>query len=458
MRSHIAENPTTLAVMGFSAPILANSLIQFSFTFTDSLMIAPLGDATLGGVGQGGILFNVILTFFIGIIGMFTPLAARVIEEKGNQGNIPSYFWMMTLFTVLCTAIVSGIVPLCEYFLNWMNQPVETTQVTVRFLHVMKWATFPALIYACLIQTANLYEKPRLGLYTVIIGNFVNIGLNWLFLYGKMNPLLASVEGVAWSTVITRCLMVCILFILINRFLQNTEKLTAFRTIKFEILFFKQILTKGVPRGITNLNDWFASFIMVMMVGWGGMHVAAANQVTDVLSSLMYMFPQAFCTVITIITSKQLGMNISTNQFKNTIKKLLIITISFAIIIMLGTWLGLSYILKAFSLSPGSESFTLSSNIMMIHFSFFIFYTIQFSMLAILDSFLDTKIPSILAILNSYCIVLPLAYLASQNGLGAVGIWGADGIGLTLLSIIYGIRVLKQLKNPLLTSDESLNL
>lgn len=462
LRKKRKNEESTLEILKFATPLYLNNLTNFIFTLTDSIMISVLGAAALGGVGQGGIYYNVILTFFLGILSMYTPLNSRLSETELKEGKLVSNFWMAVSAGFVFTLLVFFILKFSPQFFTLVNQPYETTEVALKYVNTLVWATFPIFIYNCISQTANVIKKPSIGVIAVVIGNMLNVFFNWVFLYGKFGLPALGVEGVALSTVYTRWGMVILAFLMINKYISPENRLINVKKFRLDLKFFKMLITKGVPKGITNLSDWLISFVLVLMVGWGGVSAVAANQVTDLLSSMMYMVPQAFCIVITIYLSKKLSdSNFEYIYFKSLLKQLLKITLSVSLILVVLVFIFLmsDLLFKPFSLPENSELHEFASNIMLVHLGFFIFYTIQFSMLAILDSFLDTKIPSIMTIFVAYGITLPLALFAHKMGFGAVGIWVADGIGLVIMSILFSIRVRNNLlKLEKKTSDKGIEL
>lgn len=435
---------TTISIINSTIPIFLYNLVNFSFTIVDSLMVAPLGEENLGAVGQAGIFFNVVMMFFLGIFSIYTPLISRLNIRKDKQVFFSRLIQMIFLGFIFSLIVIT----ICSFtgaFFTLFGQPSKTSNLVVNYIEVLKWSSIFALIYSLFAQTVYILEKAKIILYTVIFGNLLNVLLNWIFIYGKFGFPQLNVAGSALSTLIVRILMLLVVVIFVSKELSISFFKSKKITIEKEYL--KNVILKGIPKGVTTVNDWFASFVLILFVGWGGVTHIASNQVADLISSLMYMLPQAFCVVITIHLSKQIGQNqIELVSLKSNIIELFRGIIPINLFFILVIFILLPYIIRLFSLQPSTDAFQLAYNIMLVHISFFVFYALQYFLLSVLDSLLDTKVPSIIAVLTSYLFVLPSAFILSSYSSNPVVIWIVDGIGNVLMTIFLGWRVISHFK------------
>lgn len=425
-------------------PLFLYYLVNFSFTLVDSIMIARVSESSLGAVGQAGIFFNVVMMFFIGILTIYTPLMSRLnINENPliAKSRLISSIGISLIFSVILFVLFS----FTGKFFILFNQPVETTQLVEDYINILKYSVFINLIYHLLVQTVNILNKTKIILYTVLGGNILNVFLNWVLIYGNLGFERYEIVGAAIATVFSRVVMLIILILFLNKKLPfsifKIEKLT------FDKAFLKDLVFKGTPKGVNSVNDWFVSFLLVLFIGWGGVTYIAGNQVSDLLSSLMYMLPQAFCIVITIRVSKMLGQTNDGKELKSNIKNLFKVIIPLNIAFLILIYFSLPLLISMFSLTPLSDAYNLAYDIMLVHLFFFMFYSFQYFFVSILDSFLDISIPSAISIATSYLFVLPLAFFFIFYDMGPVFVWIADGLGNLILSIVFYFRVKNHLKN-----------
>ncbi|WP_214482835.1 MATE family efflux transporter [Bacillus sp. SM2101] len=419
-------------------PIIAYSLVLFSFTLVDSLMISVLGEEYLGSVGQGGTFFTVVTILFTGILSMYTPMASRLNDSQLNLGKGISYFWMTSLLSIVFGLIVISILSFTKQFFYITGQTQEVTQIASDYINFLKWSSIPTLLFSCLINTANIYNISKIVVVTVLFGNIFNVILNWVLIYGIYVFPELGVNGVAISTLVSKIIMVIILFIGINIVLPKEKKLTNLKKITFDLPFLKVLLQKGFPKGLNWLNDWMTSFILLLMIGWGGAQVLASNEASSFLFSLLCMIPQAFCVSISVLISKFIGENKSKEYIKNNFKNIIKVMFASSLLISVIVLISFNTFFNLYNLSQDAKE--LATTIIYIKLTFFFFYNLQWSMTSLLDSFLDTKISSIISISVTYIFVIPMSYAAVKMGYGSVGVWVVDGIGILVISVLLYFR------------------
>ena len=281
-------------------PIFLYNIIGFLFVFIDSLMIAPLGEEYLGAIGQAGIFFTVTVIFFQGILSMFIPLVSKLDIEKSSF-EFRNYFFSTLLIAVIMAVPIIILNSLADEILTLFNQPKEIVVLAEAYISVLKWSAIWAMIYTCFIHLLNLTDNSKYIVWTVIISNVVNVFFNWVFIYGNLGFPELGIEGSALATNFARISVIVFLIAISNKILPF--KLFASK-IKIRMEFIKILLSKGVPKGISYVNEWFSSFILVLFVGFGGVLSISSNQIGDNISSLIYMVPQAIATVFVIVLSK----------------------------------------------------------------------------------------------------------------------------------------------------------
>ncbi|MCK1985995.1 MULTISPECIES: MATE family efflux transporter [unclassified Peribacillus] len=429
-------------LIGF--PIFLYNIISFLFTIVDSIMIAPLGEKYLGAIGQAGIFFTVSLMFFQGVLSMFIPLVSKFNTENDNL-ILRGYFFNTLILSLFMTIPIIIINAYAGYFFTMFNQPVEVVFLIEKYLSVLKWSALWALVYTCFVHLLNITNMSKYIVWTVIFSNVVNIIFNWIFIYGNLGAPAMGIEGSALATNIARISVILFFLVISNKIFPF--KIFSKEKIVFHSDFLKEFLVKGVPKGISYVNEWFSSFVLVLFVGLGGIINIASNQIGDLISSLMYMIPQAVSTVVVIVLSKVIKNK--NNLFRSTIKKLFLYGMSINILIALITCVSLPNLIPLFSIEIGSDTYELAKNILIVHIIFFPFYCLQYMNLSILDSLLDTKWPSIMSLLTTYIFVLPISFLVAYYTKNPIYIWIIDGIGNVILATAYYIRYLRITKKSI---------
>lgn len=428
-------------------PILGAILTQFSFSITDSIMIAPFGEKYLGGVGIAGIYYTVTLVFFNGFIDIFSNLFSR--KQAEHKNNIISLY--LTLVFIIITATTGAFLTLLfsNLALSYFGLSSDVLEVTANHLKILSYGVcFSISYYACVILLRVL-GKANTTFFIVLCGSLANISGNWILLYGPLSGIFSPENAVAWTTILSRCLMFIITLINVIKLLKSTNfsRDIIFPHLREAISHYIFILRKGTPRCARNLNDWLGSFILVLFIGHFGTSCSAANQATDIISSAMYMFTQASCTTIGILFSRWIGENASMLGSRHEIKKMAIFASMPSLFVCISVFFLRDFILDAFSLTPGTYARNLAETILIIHLLTLPIYITQHLANSFLDAMFDTKIPSLFALFITYAFILPIAFVGVNIlEYPPYAIWIVDSFGMLLISLFLAIRLFAKTK------------
>jgi len=427
-------------ILHYTLPLVGSSLVTYSFTIIDSLMIAPLGNTAFGGTGQGSLYFSLVCALFIGVLAMFTPLVARRVTKTPTELSI--CFWSGNLVAALFAVVAFALASVAGPVLEFCGQPASIVEVIVEFLNVLRWATLPMLVGICVSQLVNLCGFPAINLYSAIFGVLLNALLNWVFIFGHCGAPAMGVRGSALATVIARTAMVVFSLLLLQRRLGARR--IELRKLSIDLSLIRAILVKGGPRGINHVSDWLITFALVLIIGQRGEISVVANNVGDVTSSTMYIVPGAFCQVATIFVARNLANEAPRQDIVALLKRLHIAALFSCAVVGVAVALAMPAILEFFALTPTSEAWPITRDILVVHIVFYASYLFQHSLLAVLDAFLDTRIPSIAMLAVSALGILPIALWVARH-YSAAHVWVVEGIGVTALSFFYYVRLRRQL-------------
>lgn len=386
-------------------------------------MISPVGSAELGGIGQAGIIFSTIIIFFQGILYIYIPLYSKIDENKRNI-----FFSNAILLSIVLAVIIVLIMPLIIEIYKLTGQSSEIVVHVEAYLNVVRWGSLFALPMSICIAMINYNDESKIIVYIVITGNIFNIFFNYIFLYDVLFTQGFSVKGIALSTVITRIITFIIsLIYVLHRY--NIKFI-----LKINRSYIYQFLKTGIFKGVSYSNEWFASLILVLIVGTAGSTYVSGNQIADLISSIMYMIPQATVTVVVIYLSKAINSSTYTLELEKQLFKYCGYLYLFTLV--LGIFLT-PYIIKLFHIKQGSEIYSIAFMFMVVHLFFYLAYCYQNFYLAKLDSILDIKFPAIISILLTYIFVIPISLVILYINANVIYIWIIDGICNCILCLIY---------------------
>ena len=164
---------------------------------------------------------------------------------------------------------------------------------------------FLGLSVTCTIVLRNV-NQVKIPLYTSIAAFFVNVGANYVFIFGKFGAPKMEVAGAALGTLIARVFE----FSVICGYLVFKDKEIAYK-IKDIIMpvgkLWREYIRISIPVLISDGILALGNNSVAMVIGRLGKTFVAANAVTTVTQQLSSVFTQGFSQAGAIVTGYTLG-------------------------------------------------------------------------------------------------------------------------------------------------------
>ncbi|NHE58303.1 MATE family efflux transporter [Cyclobacterium plantarum] len=422
-------------------PVMLSQLGQVMVGVADNVMVGRLGATPLAAASLANSIFFLILMFGIGISMAVTPMVAAADGEgkKGKIGRLLSHSFVINSFSsLLLFLLILGLSP----GLKWLSQPEEVVSLAIPYLLIITFSLVPFMFFQTYKQFIEGLSQTKQAMYITVIFNLLNIGLNWLLIYGNWGFPELGLNGAGWATLISRVLMAWAIYLYVTRSKRYRKLLGTFslKNIRFPIL--KKMLQIGIPTGLQFVFEVGAFSTAAIMMGWIGVNALAAHQIAINLASISYMMASGLSAAAMVRVGNQLG--------KRDISKLrevgfsifvmvAVFMLSFAVVFLLTrNHLPLLYINDA-------EVVEMAASLLVIAAFFQLSDGVQVVGLGALRGLSDVKVPTLVTLVAYWVIGLPLGYfLAFGLGWKEIGIWTGLLIGLTLTAfmLIYRFHAL----------------
>jgi MATE family multidrug resistance protein len=395
----------------------------------DSIMVGQLGTIPLAAVALANSIFAMLMVFGIGITSGITPLVAQADGKK--LMHVPSVllshsFWLnFTLSIGICAILVGS-----ASFLQFFGQEPEVARVAKPYLIIIASSIIPLMVFTTFKQFAEGLSDTKTAMVVTVLINILNVGLNYVLIYGKFGFPNLGIIGAGWATLISRVLMMIVMWAYVikdKRFLDYNLKI---RLTYYRNKIMRRLLQVGVPTGLQYTFEVSAFAIAAIFAGMINAVSLAAHQIAINIASVSYMAVTGLGAAATVRVGNQAGRkNLKTLKLAaSTIFNMSII------------WMGLAgifiYLFRhqlAHFYSNDPVVLALASKMLIVVVLFQLSDGIQAVALGALRGLTDVKMPAYITFAAYWLFTLPLAYTLSQHtDLGAMGIWYALALGLTL--------------------------
>ena len=429
-----------------SAPVIMGMLGHTFVGLVDNIMVGQLGSAELAAVSLGNSFFFVAMSLGIGFSTAITPLVAEA-DSENNFKKGKSAFKHGLFLCIVLSLLLYGMILLAKPLMYLMEQPEEVVLLTMPYLDIIAISLIPLIIFQGFKQFSDGLSLTKHAMYATIIGNLINVGFNYVLIFGKFGFPKMGIVGAGVGTLVSRLAMILIIWVL----LKNDKKAMAFVThIKLFVLestMLKKIINLGLPSAMQMFFEVAIFTSAIWLSGLLGKNAQAANQIALNLSSMTFMIAMGLSVTAMIRVGNQKGLK-NYVELQRIAKSIFLMGIMFASVFAL-LFLIFHDIFPLLYLDledvnnyiDNQEVVAIASKLLLIAALFQISDSAQVVFLGALRGLQDVKIPTLLTFIAYWMIGFPASYfLGKETAYGSTGIWMGLLVGLASASIFLYLR------------------
>lgn len=410
-------------------PVMISMLGQVMTGVADSIMIGWTGAVPLAASSLANVFFTVLLFFGVGVSYAITPLVAEA-SGAGDDRSIIEALRHGLLINVVVSVILMALVFGGQEALRHIGQPVDVVELAIPYLLIITLSIFPTMVFQSFRQFAEGLHRTRMAMVIMILGNLLNVGLNYVLIYGTWIFPELGLNGAGWATLIARIVMAAWMAAYVYYGRWFTAFRDGFLLGNYSKALINRMLHIGIPAGAQFIFEAAAFGFSAVMMGWLGANTLAAHQIAINLATVSYMTTSGLGAAATIRVGTFLGQRDGV-----AVRRAGFTLIGLAVLVML-LWAVAFITGKNFLPSLYIDDhavLSIAAPLMVIAGFFQLSDGMQVVCAGALRGLQDVKVPSLLIFVAYWVLALPIGYLlAFPLGYGAIGIWLGLLLGLTL--------------------------
>lgn len=426
------KNTHTKETIYLAWPLVITQVGHIITGMVDTIFLGKIGPTEQAACILSNNLYVLLLVFGIGVSYATTPLVTDAHHNNDVQKKASLFKNSLVLnlsVAVLCFVILflsSGV-------LKYMQQPVEVAELAVPFFDILIFSMIPVSLFFTCKQYCEGLANTRMALIISVVGNLLNIILNYLLIYGNFGFPELGYLGSAWASFIARAFMGISFLIFIFRSPLTKEIGAVYKQVKINWVELKDLARIGLNSGAQFTFEVAAFAIAGLMAGTFGKEQIDAHGIALSIAAFTYMFASGISSAATIRVSvynaQQNWLEIK-NAGYTALKLVLLVMGAFGLLFLIfSTVLPLGF-------SDEIEIIKLASELLIIAAMFQLFDGIQVVAIGALRGLEDVKYPTVITLVGYWLIALPLAYLlAFTFKMETIGIWIALLTALTFVAI-----------------------
>jgi MATE family multidrug resistance protein len=444
--------------LNLSYPVIIGLLGHTMVQLVDNIMVGQLGTAELAAVSLGNSFFFVAMSLGIGFSTAITPLIAETDGMKdifqGRNIFIHGLFLCIFLgiFLSLCVSVSKPL-------LFQMEQPDEVVVLAYPYLQWVGISLIPLICFQGFKQFSEGLSHTHPAMYATLLGNVINIILNYFLIFGFWIFPKLGVEGAAIGTLFSRCFMLIFIVLYVRFNIRFKAYMTNLRFRITDLYLIRKIIKLGFPSALQMFFEVLFFTVAIWISGFLGKNPQAANQIALNLSSMTFMFAMGLSVTAMIRVGNQKGRQdfISLKRIAYSIFLLIFIfDIVFCLFFLLTSdylpWIYLNDN-NLLQIKDAQEVVAIASSLLIASAFFQISDGLQAVVLGALRGLQDVNIPAFITFFSYGIFGIPVSfYLGIKTDLGAIGIWIGLLSGLTASAVLLFWRFQHLTKKLILNS------
>lgn len=412
-------------------PIMISQLAQVATGFVDATMAGHASVADLAAVSLGSSIWIALMVSLVGVLYAGSPLVSQLLGA-GRTQEIPALvrqsLWQGLFLSLLALALVYALLPQAHR----LQLAPDVQYKATGFLATIALGLPGLAVLRVLTVYSNSVNYSKPPMVISLLSLLLNIGLNWLLIYGNWGfPALGAIGcGIATAICMTLSALALAIWLGCAKAFRDTHPFRAWSWPQWSAQM--QLLQLGGPIGAVFLVEVSAFSLVALLIAPLGTVSVAAHQVALNFAALVFMVPSALGAALTVRVGQALGSGDAGRAraigYNGIVLGLLFAALAALLILQLAPAIAALY-------TPDRAVQLLATSLLLLIGLFQFGDASQVIIAGVLRGYKLTREPMVVYVAAFWLLGMPLGYLLAFGvggwpGLGVRGYWMALVAGL----------------------------
>ncbi|HHX90549.1 MAG TPA: MATE family efflux transporter [Paracoccus sp.] len=430
------------AVLVLGLPLIGSHMAQFGLHVTNTIMLGWYGVADLAGGALGATVFFAFFTLGSGYANAVMPMVATAAASEDDpevRRATRMGMWLSLLYALAVLPVFLFARPL----LLASGQAPEVAALGGAYLAIAGFGLGPALLVMVLKAYLAALGRTQVVLWVTVAAVFVNIVLNWVFIFGNLGVPSLGARGAAISSVTVQVFTLVVILAYAARLPELRRYALLARFWRPDWVAMRRVNALGMPIGLAMMAESGLFAASALMMGWLGTQALAAHSIALEVTAMFFMIHMGLSNAATVLVGRARGRR-DPEGLRAVARAALILSMLVALVTM-SVYLGAGELIVGAFLSPDDPQraliVPLGATLLMVAALFQLADGGQAMAMGLLRGIQDTKMPLFIAAVSYWLIGIPLSYaLAFLAGFEGVGLWFGMVAGLSVAALALLVR------------------
>jgi MATE family multidrug resistance protein len=317
-KSYLPFYKRNLAV---AIPVVLSQAGQMTVQLADNMMVGHVGTTELAAASFANSIYIVGFVIGLGLTFGSTPLVGSAFG-KNNFRGAASMLHHSFIGNAIVSLILIGTMWGVSYLMPYMGQPADVVKLAIPYYRILVISILPFMLFFTGKQFIEGLGNTKMAMNITLIANVINIGLNYVWIYGKLGFPELGLNGAGYATLVSRAFMAIAFTWFMFKHKHFKKYFYLINIKKFQISEISLFFRTGLPIGLQMLAEVALFALAAVMMGWIGEVPLAAHQIAINVSMISFMIATGVASGTTIRVSHQLGAGNFTEMRKAGIASL----------------------------------------------------------------------------------------------------------------------------------------
>ena len=261
-------------------------------------------DAMAASLPAGVLHWN-LATLAIGTVGYANAFIGQYVGS-GDTKRVGPVLWQAIYMSLIAAGLLLCVVPLAPRAFAWIGHGTTIEQLETRYFSILTIGTAPLLLSATLACFYSGRGRTATVMVVNILATALNIGLDYVLIFGKLGFAPMGIDGAAVATTISFC-AIALMYVAHMLWTQGSSPYCLWSGRRFDRALFARLFRFGFPSGMQQFLEIACWSIFVQLVGRLGKDELSATGLVFNLNALVFVPMIGLGIAVTALVGQRIG-------------------------------------------------------------------------------------------------------------------------------------------------------
>lgn len=293
-------------IAAIALPVALQNLLTTTGSMVDTMMIASLGEKSVGAVGLCAQFSSLMFSGYWGFVGGGMLFFAQY-WGAGNHNGIRRSYGMTVSFMMISGLLCGGLAVLRpDWVMALYTDSPDIQRIGIEYLKIVGFSYPLQVIASAMAALLRSVERVKIPLVGGIAGVVTNFLCNYVLIFGRLGLPAMGVRGAALGTVIASGVNIAVIAALVKA--RHIPYLLDFREhFRWSRTLLRDYLRKCFPILLNEVLIGVGNMMINVVLGHQADEAIAATAVLRTLEGLIIGFFGGFSSAASVLVGKEVG-------------------------------------------------------------------------------------------------------------------------------------------------------